>query len=49
MSLFLEPDDWTSEKKQFTYSSIILMDEARHNREWVIRYNAKGHPSELQG
>lgn len=47
MSLFLDPDDWTSEKKQFTYSAIILMDEARHNREWVIRYNAKGSPSDL--
>lgn len=47
MSLFLDPDDWTSEKKQFTYSAIILMDEAKHNREWVIRYNAKGSPSDF--
>jgi hypothetical protein len=46
-SLYLEPADWTDRKKMFTYSALILVDEARHNREWVVRYNSKNAPSDL--
>lgn len=37
-----QPFDWSDHRKNRTYSAITLMDENKHNGEWVVRFNNHG-------
>lgn len=44
--LFLEviPFAWTSARTGKNHAAVVLRDEAKHDREWIVRYNNKGRP-----
>ncbi|WP_156968986.1 hypothetical protein [Arenimonas metalli] len=41
-----KPFDWSNERRRVTYSSIILMSEAKQ-KEWAVRFNAKERATDL--
>lgn len=38
------PFDWTNKRTGITHAAVVLRDEVKHDREWIVRYNNKGRP-----
>ncbi len=40
--LTVNPFEWTNKKSGTTYAAVTLMDEEKHDRQWVVRFNNQG-------
>lgn len=40
--LQVNPFAWTDKKRRVTYAAVVLLDTAKHDRKWLIRYKSQG-------